>query len=117
MSAPRSRSSRPLLALVVACALLGACTGQRQVPDKYGDTTRTNFRKGCVASLSSDSGGDQAVSATEARRVCGCVYTRISGQGGIPFAEFKKINDDLEENPGPLPDSITSRIRDCQDPS
>lgn len=119
------RSRRAVAALAVAAvALLGACTHQRTTPDKYGDTTRENFTEGCVEALTqrgadsdgvpeSDLGGSEPFSAERARAVCGCSYEDISGQGGIPFERFKQINEELEEEPGPLPDEILTIVSTC----
>ncbi len=134
-----SRPVRPprrlrLLLLVVTCILvLGACAGRRTIPDQYGDTTRDNFQEGCVEALTvdrsvvgdpdqdadgfvpDDLGEGQPFSADRASNVCSCSYEGISGPDGIPFEEFKQINDDFEDDPGPLPESIASIVDGCVD--
>ncbi len=123
-----SRRLRLLLVLVTCLLVLGACAGRRQIPDKYGDTTRDNFQEGCVEALTvktddlsdsefvaDDLGGTGPVSAEEASDICSCSYEGISGPDGIPFEEFKSINDDFEDDPGPLPESVTSIVTGCVD--
>ena len=124
-----SRRRRVLLLLVACVLLLGACAGRRTIPDKYGDTTKDNFQEGCLEALTvkttdegtegftaTDVGEAQPFTAERAGKVCTCSYEGISDpQTGIPFEEFKKINDTFEDDPGPLPDSITSIISTCVD--
>ncbi len=74
--------------------LVGGCTGARKDPTKYGDTTRRNFIEGCV-----DQGRDAGLDG--AAQVCRCAYSRIVDE--VSFAQFKKDNDALEKDPGPLP--------------
>jgi hypothetical protein len=100
------RSTRPLLAALMALLLLGACAGQRD-PTGYGDTTQKNFHTGCVASAKNDS----QLSASEADDYCTCSYNRIVKD--IPFSEFKKINSDLSDDPGPLPPKMQTIRDDC----
>jgi len=109
--APRARRAALTLALVVA---LGACSHQRQVPDSYGNTTEKNFTEGCEESLTQTDGEGVALSADAAADVCGCSYEAISDpDDGIPFEDFKKFNEDLENEPGPLPEAIREKIDAC----
>lgn len=110
---PHRRTRHLLLATVIA--LLAACSSGRNVPDSYGDTTRTNFNEGCVATLTSptDTPGTP-LTDDAARRVCGCAYTSISDPDtGIPFEEFNAIDEQLSEDPAPLPPPIRDRVQDC----
>lgn len=123
-----ARSSLPrrgLVALVLAVVvLLGACTHQRPVPDKYGETTEENFLEGCVDTLTQngpssegaseeDLGESEPFASDRARNVCVCAYDGISGEGGIPFDRFKEITSELEDEPGPLPDEILTIVEGC----
>ena len=130
MSRPVRPSRRPRLLVVVLGALLvlGACAGQRQIPDQYGDTTRDNFQEGCEEALTvttddlddsefvaEDIGDSQPFTAERAQAVCRCSYEGISGPDGIPFEEFKDINDAFEEDPGPLPEDVQAIVTGCVD--
>lgn len=107
----RARRAALVLAAVVA---LGACSHNRQIPDDYGDTTRRNFLEGCEEALTQDSGEGEALSAEDATEVCTCTYEGISDeQDGIPFEDFKQYNQELEEEPGPLPDPIREKVEAC----
>ena len=111
------RSNRRLagwFALVVAVLLVGAaCTGQERTPESYGNPgskVETRFMEGCV-----NPDGDETTEDGPARDVCQCTYDEVKKQ--IPFEDFKKINDDLSEEPGPLPANFLAILEDCQKPS
>jgi hypothetical protein len=95
-----------VVALAVAAVILGGCSGARKDPTNYGDTTRRNFVEGCV-----DRGEDEGLDA--AAEVCRCAYTRIVED--VSFAQFKKDNDALEKDPGPLPERYQRIIDRCTD--
>jgi len=108
----RARRAALALALVVA---LGACSHQRKIPDSYGDTTRNNFTEGCVESVTDPDGEGEALSDVDATDVCQCSYAAISNlDTGIPYEEFKKFNEDLEDSPGPLPDKLREKVDNCR---
>ena len=44
----RARRRMALLGAVLALLLLGGCTGRKPTPTDYGETTRTNFLRGCT---------------------------------------------------------------------
>ena len=45
---------------------------------------------------------------------CTCVFDALSDkQTGIKFSEFKKLNAELQEKPGPLPASFTKAFDGC----
>lgn len=108
----RHRVTVPLLATVVALGLLGGCAGQRD-PGSYTDAVEKNFITGCVGTSKDDAAsGDGAESADVwGRADCQCAYDAIKKD--IPFSEFKQLNSDLIEEPGPLPESFTKAFADC----
>lgn len=130
-SSPRSRPA--VLAVLVAILLLGACTHERSVPDSYGDTTRDNFQEGCLEALTvkvdSSNPDDDAqangflaedladtppMAADRASDVCTCSYQGISNPDtGIPYEEFKTLNEELEDEPAPLPESVQTIVSGC----
>ncbi|CAN5600314.1 hypothetical protein BH24ACT4_BH24ACT4_13740 [soil metagenome] len=125
MSRP-TRRLRALPLILAGLLVLGACSQQRQTPDKYGDTTRDNFQEGCVASLTEepgdqefaavDVGESQPYTAERASDVCSCSYEGISNpETGIPFEQFKELNENLEEAPTPLPPEMQDIITGCVD--
>jgi hypothetical protein len=103
---------------VALVAVLGACTHQRSIPDSYGSTTEDNFIEGCVDTLTSTSDdvpGD-AYTDDEANAICTCSYEAISDPDtGIPFDEFKEINEAQEEDPTALPPEIADPVEACAD--
>lgn len=115
---PRPVRARAVALVLGALVLLGACSSQQSIPDSYGDTTRRNFTEGCEQTLTDDAGEDEAYSADIARNTCVCIYEGIvDGQDDIdpvPFDEFKELNEELSDNPGPLPDAIAEHARACQ---
>jgi hypothetical protein len=109
-----SRARRAALVLVAVLAL-GACSHNRQVPDSYGDTTQRNFTEGCEEALTETEGAGDALTADEAEAVCQCSYDAISDpDDGVPYEQFKEINDELEDEPGPLPDVIAGHVEGCR---
>ncbi|HYI60686.1 MAG TPA: hypothetical protein VEW93_02655 [Acidimicrobiales bacterium] len=126
-SVPSPRSRRLVLVAVALAlvALFGACTHQRQIPDKYGETTEKNFAEGCTRTLrqsspdaeganATDLGGSEPYTAAEAEDVCTCTYEGISGEGGIPYERFKEITADREEEAGPLPEEVLTIVERCR---
>lgn len=112
--------SRPFLAvrgvaLGTVLVAVAACSTGQKVPDGYGATTETNFNEGCTTALTST--GDvpgEPLGVDVARQVCGCAYESISDPDtGIPFDEFDAIDDELAEDPAPLPEPLRVRIEAC----
>ncbi len=115
---PRPRTPRVRAAglILVAVVALGACAHQREIPDAYGDTTERNFIEGCEVALTAEDGAGAAYSDEEAQRVCECSYEDISDpETGVPYEDFRKSNDDLEDEPGPLPEPIRERVAACEE--
>jgi hypothetical protein len=106
-SPPYPRRARLGISLLLALLLLGGCSTRKPDPTSYGNTTRTNFLKGCEEKAKDPSN----MSATEAEAYCKCSYAAIVDQ--IPFAEFKKINSDLSEHPDQLPEKMLKIRDDC----
>ena len=114
-SRPRGARLRAVGLAVAAVALLGACTHQRNVPDSYGDTTRDNFTEGCIEAMTSDDGEGERLSNEAATEVCECAYAAVSDpEDGVEFDDFKAMTEDLEEEPGPLPEPIAERVEACR---
>ena len=104
-----SRRARPrllLLVAVLAIVLVAGCTGRKPTPTGYGNSTKTNFQLGCIETAN-ETGVNRPTS------YCKCSYREIVDT--IPFEEFKEINSDLSDDPGPLPEKLL-KIRDkCLD--
>jgi hypothetical protein len=100
-----SRSARPLVAALLALLLLGACTGRHPDPTGYGDTTKTNFSKGCLETAK------QQDNISDPNAYCTCSYNKIVAT--VPFSKFKEINSDLSDDPAPLPEPLASIAADC----
>ena len=98
----RARRRMALVGAVLALLLLGGCTGRPPTPTDYGDTTRTNFMRGCTEEA-------EGVNVSNPQDYCECSYTEIVKT--IPYDEFKKINSELSDDPGPLPPKMV-KIRD-----
>jgi hypothetical protein len=108
----RHRLVAAVLVALVAIGLLGGCTGQRD-PGSYTDAVEENFLKGCVGTSADDAeSGEVSESASVwGRADCQCAYDAIKRD--VPFSEFKQLNSDLIEEPGPLPESFTKAFADC----
>jgi hypothetical protein len=91
-----------LVGAVLALVLLGGCTGRPPTPTDYGETTRTNFMRGCTEEA-------EGVNVSNPQEYCDCSYKAIVKD--IPYDEFKKINSELSDDPAPLPPEMV-RIRD-----
>jgi hypothetical protein len=98
------RSTRPLVAALMALLLLGACAGQRD-PTGYGDTTKKNFNAGCLES------SKQQDNISDPNTYCTCSYNKILKD--IPFKDFKKYNSDLSHSPDSLPEPLLQIRDDC----
>ncbi|QYG91540.1 hypothetical protein HC251_03190 [Iamia sp. SCSIO 61187] len=113
---PRPTRARAAGLFLVAAVALGACSHQRDIPDAYGDTTEGNFIEGCEVALTDDDGAGPAFSDDDAQAVCECSYEDISNpETGIPYEDFREINDELEQEPGPLPEAIRDLVQTCVD--
>ncbi len=116
LTARSSRKARLAGLVLVAAVALGACSHNRPIPDKYGATTEDNFTEGCEEVLTSRDGEGERLAADEARDVCQCTYDGISNpDGGIPFEDFKELNEDLETEPAPLPEDVQAIVDGCRD--
>jgi hypothetical protein len=104
----RARRRLGLVGVAMAVLLLGACTGRPPTPTSYGDTTRTNFLRGCLDVAREDDSG-----VSDPEDYCRCTYTAIRAQ--IPFEQFKEINSDLSDDPGSLPPKLQQIRDDCID--
>lgn len=116
MTSLRLRPTVRLLPTVAFLVALAACTGTRQVPDKYGDTTSKNFKEGCVETLTSTEGEGERYTRSDATSVCDCSYDGITDPDrGIPFEEFKTLYSEQEDDPSALPQEILDIVDGCRD--
>jgi hypothetical protein len=93
----------PLAAVALAAlVLLPACN--QPTPTEYNDSTEENFLEGCEAQ-----GESQGIRAV--RDYCECTYEAITEE--IEFERFKEVNEDLSEDPGPLPDDFQELAAGC----
>ncbi|MBV9953429.1 MAG: hypothetical protein JO291_15855 [Acidimicrobiia bacterium] len=98
------RSTRPLLAALMALLLLGACAGHRD-PTGYGKTTERNFSKGCLETAKKQD------TVSDPKQYCTCSYAKIIKQ--ISFDDFKKFNSDLSDTPDSLPKPLQAIATTC----
>ncbi len=115
---PRPVRARAVALVLGAVFVLGACSHQQRIPESFGDTTRKNFAEGCEEALTDKDGEGEALSDEIAENTCRCIYEGIvEGQDGIdavPFEDFKEINSELSDTPGPLPEAISDHVDACK---
>ena len=89
------RSPRILLVTVCAAAvvILAAC-GSSGEPTSYDGTVETNFTAGCEKAAEAD-----AEIRPAARQYCACAWSRLIDRDGISFEDFKKLDDDVKDDP------------------
>ncbi len=104
----RHRLVASVAVAAMGLGLLAGCAGQ-STPDSYSDSVERNFLQGCTETAKKDGASFDAVS------YCQCAYDELSGDGGVEFGEFKEVNEDQVEDPGPLPASFTRVFDRCQD--
>ena len=130
MPATRIRHRRPsalLGVLALSVAVLAGCSGQRD-PSSYTGQVKTSFVASCWTNLLLDAHQDIKVSDTDsldsksavvtkkvskteldaAKESCNCTYKVFTKH--VPFGDFKKANDDLRQDGGKLPSSITKKL-------
>jgi hypothetical protein len=129
----RRRSPALLAALAVVVLLLAGCSGQRD-PGSYTESVKTHYKESCATQFLLDHNhidvandatletrtaaaekGSSKSEISETDDYCTCAWKIISKK--VPFGDFKKINDDLRENGGPLPTSFTKKYASCEEPS
>ncbi len=102
----RRRTAALLIGIVLVLGLLSGCARQK-IPTGYTDGVKEDFTTGCTVTAKRD-----GMSAGEAKDYCGCAWKAIKKD--VPWSTFKKVNDDLTEDNGPLPSSITKVLTDCK---
>lgn len=110
----RRRAARTLAVVAVSLLALAGCSSAQGSASNYADS-EDNFLEGCttVAKQDNEKGGEPQISSP--KTYCQCVFDAISDKKtGIEFAEFKKINEDLRENGGPLPKSFQKAYDSCK---
>lgn len=101
------------MGVVVAALVLGGCgVGQNRASD-YQDM-KDQFLRGCNATLTADEkAGEGTVLPDD---FCQCAFDALSDEdAGVEFDELMKLNDELVEEPGALPDDVTSVFAGCTD--
>jgi hypothetical protein len=96
----RRRFAAAGLLLLLAVAVLGACSSQITA---YSDKVRNNFVSGCTKPAN---GADKAAALPEP--VCRCIYSKITADNGLSFNEFKKVQDQLRDKKKSLEQLNTS---------
>ncbi len=110
----RRRSFAVLVAGAAALLALSGCTGQPSAPGDY-DGAEADFLEGCQQIATDDASADDAKAViADPEAYCQCVWTELTDPDtGIPFDEFKKVNSDLTQNGGPLPDEFIEVYDRC----
>ena len=110
--APHRRSRRvitALAALLVATALLGACTGQRD-PTGYSAKVGKNFVTGCEAGYV-PAGSKSDPKAAQHTKFCKCLYAELSNKKtGIKWDEFSNAQSKIREDPTKRSNTIDKLI-------
>ncbi|HEX2574787.1 MAG TPA: hypothetical protein VHK88_00470 [Aquihabitans sp.] len=108
----RHRLTAPLLGAVLGLGLLAGCAGQG-TPDGYGDGVERAFLRGCESTARGDiEGGGTADASLDVDSYCQCAYDEL--RQNVEFGEFKSVNEDQVEEPGPLPESFQRVFEGCR---
>ena len=106
MSQPRSRFSPRLAAIAVPMLLIIAACTPSATPEEYNATTRDNFMEACQ--------DERAEPRDSVADICECSYDRITASDGIPFEDFKSLDDDLRSNiDTQLTSAVAAIVADC----
>ena len=114
----RRRAARMAVAATLALVLLGGCTTGQKAASNYAGA-EDNFLEGCVKVAKNDNGKDASKGQENTTEIaspetyCQCVFDEISGDGGIAYSEFKKIQSRLQDEGGPLPKSFIEAYDSC----
>ncbi|MEO6628356.1 MAG: hypothetical protein ABIP03_07260 [Aquihabitans sp.] len=112
----RRRLTGPVLGLVLLLALTG-CTGSQKTPESYTKDVRTQFIQGCQTTMTADVKSGASVDVSP-KKFCTCAFDAISDKKtGIKFSEFKKLNEQLVETPGPIPSAFAKAFAGCEKPT
>lgn len=116
----------------MAVLALSGCAGGARDPGSYSDTVKKNFVGQCWVTKALDANPKVSVTdeesltkkqdqvnnlvpkadVTAAKSYCSCVYAAL--KKNMKFATFKKVNDDLRDKGGKLPESFTRTYQDCK---
>lgn len=114
MPSPVNRRHRHLAALAAAVLTLGlltGCMGQRDADD-YGDDVRRDFIAGCDGSAFDDEPNRDALQeGSRPTEECEAAYDCI--EENVPFDDFKRVNSDLRDEPGPMDPVIMDALAEC----
>jgi hypothetical protein len=128
MHRPRPRTLVAVLAIAIV-ALTG-CNPPSNEPDAYDDVTRSNFLQGCTGIVTEGTAIDASTSSIGAgasQAVCECQYDYFVQN--VPFdsdaaeeaglgpdaANFVELNQQVENDPGSLPQDIKDGLQACAD--
>ena len=115
----RRRVVRAALAATLSLAVLGGCSAAQRAPKNYSGA-EDNFLEGCEQVAGSDNGkaGDAGQEDTteiaSPKTYCQCVFAAI--EKNVPYSKFKETKARMDDEGGPLPDSIVKAYDSC-DPS
>ncbi len=107
--------------VTLSVGLLGGCSTAQRPPSSYAGA-EDNFLEGCEQVAKSDNGkvDDKGQESTtkiaSPATYCQCVFDKLSGDNGVPYSEFKKIQSRMQDEGGPLPASFIKKYDGC-DPS
>lgn len=98
--------------VLLGVGLLAGCgTGQKQAEDYKG--LEESFIKGCEATVAADA-EDPEAKATPSDDFCRCAFDALSDPDeGVEFGELMDINEELTDDQGKLPESVTATFASC----
>lgn len=96
---------------MLTLGLLTGCMGQRDASE-YNDDVRADFIAGCDGSAFADEPEREALEEGSLdTETCTEAYDCI--EENVPFDDFKSVNSNLREDPGPMDPLIMNALDDC----
>lgn len=113
----RRRLAPAVLGAVMGALVLAGCGSGQSSAENYSQLEK-GFIDGCEATLAADAKDPDASAAEVPEDFCQCAFDELSeGDDAIEFEELMKVNDDLIEEAGPLPDEVTKAFARCTAPA